>query len=258
MLPVRPQELLEVFNADDAAIHRAGFADTDVANPEAWAKITGTYATGTYTTDRDRYELIIRSVRPGSRTLETGSGLSTLIFATAGCEHTTLFLDPDEEIRLRAWADHHGIDLAGVTFIAGPSDESLRNLEPTPLDVFLIDGGHGYPLPILDWFYGASRLGVGGVLVIDDLQIWAPRQLDEFLTLDPRWEQLQHTQKWSAYRRLVDGPIAEDSPSQQFLPRTKLSPTRHMNWKGRLVHAPPLKLRESTRRKSNQRRRRRT
>jgi hypothetical protein len=75
-----------------------------------------------------------------------------------------------------------------VNFVVGRSDARLQVLAATPVDLFLIDGGHGYPLPQLDWFYGAHRLRAGGVLVLDDMQLWAPYQLDNFLLLDPRWE----------------------------------------------------------------------
>jgi hypothetical protein len=141
---------------------------------------------------------------------------------------------------VRTWAARHDVDLSTVRFIVGPADASLRSAEPTPIDLFLIDGGHGYPLPQLDWFYGASRLRAGGVLVIDDLQLWAPRQLHTFLDLDPRWEQLERTKKWAAFRRLVDGPVAEDFDAQQFLPTIVIKrSTAHMNWKGRFVHSLP-------------------
>jgi hypothetical protein len=86
---------------------------------------------------------------------------------------THLFIDEREEVRLREWAAAHDIDLGYTTFVLGPSDESLRVLPPDPVDLFMIDGGHGYPLPQLDWFYGAGRLKAGGILVLDDIHLWA-------------------------------------------------------------------------------------
>jgi hypothetical protein len=232
---MRIAELLDAFEADDPGVHRPEYRELEaheVASDE-WAR-----GSGTFTTDRSCYEFLAESVGSGSVTLETGLGLSTLIFALSGCDHTAMFLDSFEEDRVRGWATGHGIDLGSVRFVVGPSDASLRAAEQTPIDLFLIDGGHGYPLPQLDWFYGASRLRAGGVLVIDDLQLWAPSQLNIFLDLDPRWEradETKHHRKWSAYRRLVDGPVAEDFDAQGFLARS----TTHMNWKGRLVHALP-------------------
>jgi predicted O-methyltransferase YrrM len=232
-------ELLDAFELDEPRVHRARYRELDEG--ETAPGIWGTK--GTQTTERSCYELLARSVEPGSTTIETGLGLSTLIFANQGCEHTAFFLDPLEEDRLRGWASQYDIDLGTVRFVVGPSDSALRALEPAPVDLFLIDGGHGYPLPQLDWFYGAPRLRTGGVLVLDDLQLWGPRQLDTFLDLDPRWERLERTTKWSAYRRLVDGPVAEDFDTQTFLPTGHLR-NPNMNWKGRLVHSLPAPIRD--------------
>src|SRR5919107_3804753 len=52
-----------------------------------------------------------------SRTLETGAGLSTILFAMKGAEHICVM--PDEEIvdRIRRFAEEHQISLQKVTFI---------------------------------------------------------------------------------------------------------------------------------------------
>jgi hypothetical protein len=39
------------------------------------------------------------------------------------------------------------------------------------LDLVFIDGSHGYPLPVIDWFYGAGLFRRGGVVVLDDVQL---------------------------------------------------------------------------------------
>jgi len=200
-------------------VHRPGYRDDYDHTKGRW----DTQTSSTYSTDFECYEFIAEHVGPGSQTMETGLGFSTLCLANAGCHHTAMFLDPAEEAPLRAWADEHGIDLTGVRFVVGPSDVSLRGLPDDPVDLFFIDGGHGYPVPQLDWFYGASRLPEGGVLVLDDLQLWGPRQLDQFLGLDPRWERLASAFKWSGFRRLGSGPVAEEFDTQTFLPELSRS-----------------------------------
>ena len=47
--------------------------------------------------------------------------------------------------------------------LAEPSDEVLVRQDPydRPLDVVFVDGGHGFPVPMIDWFYGAGRLRRG-------------------------------------------------------------------------------------------------
>jgi hypothetical protein len=87
-----------------------------------------------------------------------------------------------------------------------------------PLDLVLVDGGHGFPTPILDWYYGAGRLRQGGVVIVDDLQLRQVRLgLMEFLDADLRWERVESTGKWAAYRRLTTGNLREEWRDQAFL-----------------------------------------
>lgn len=55
------------------------------------------------------------------------------------------------------------------------------------LDLVLVDGSHSFPLPFIDWFYAQGALRDGGVLVIDDVQIWTGRVLRDFLRAEPGW-----------------------------------------------------------------------
>lgn len=74
-----------------------------------------------------------------------------------------------EAERLWDYFDQRHIDNTGLTVHIGYSHDVLPTLNPTPLDVVFIDGGHGFPLAVIDWFYAAGRLVEGGVLVLDDL-----------------------------------------------------------------------------------------
>jgi hypothetical protein len=51
-----------------------------------------------------------------------------------------------------------------------------------PLDIVLIDGAHAFPFPFLDWYFTASALKAGGLLVIDDVQIATGTILADFST----------------------------------------------------------------------------
>jgi hypothetical protein len=101
-------------------------------------------------------------------TVETGAGSSTLAFAAGGADHVAVTLDPGEEARVRAQAERLGIDHSRVRFEIGPSHEVLPRLEPTPLDIVLIDGAHGFPYPVLDWWFTAARLKRSARMLIDD------------------------------------------------------------------------------------------
>jgi hypothetical protein len=184
---------------------------------------------GVWRTEQSCYEFIAQHVDDTSVTLETGLGLSTVAFAMVGCHHTAVFHDPREGDQLRAWARQHDVNLDRVELFPGRSDLILPSLPADPLDLVFIDGGHAYPLPQLDWFYAASRLRRGGVLVIDDRQLWAPRQLIDFLSADPRWTQLAGTAKWAGFQRLFEWTFLEAWSDQDFLPHEpKASWRRHI------------------------------
>jgi hypothetical protein len=129
-----------------------------------------------------------REVTPGLATLETGAGSSTLAFAAGGARHIAVTPDPDEERRIRAQADALGSDHSRVTFCTGPSHELLPRLEEEPLDLVLIDGAHGFPYPILDWWYLAPRLRVGGRMLLDDAYMPPVRVVVDALRRQPGWE----------------------------------------------------------------------
>lgn len=143
----------------------------------------------------------------GCQTLETGAGLSTALFAAKGCDHTCVVPWAEEAEMLQAWAAGAHVSMERVSFHFGPSDEVLPTLEPGPLDLMLIDGGHGFPAPFIDWWYGGRRLRKGGLLVIDDTQLWTGRVLSRFLREQPGWELMERLpMRAAAFRRTGEEP----------------------------------------------------
>ena len=178
---------------------------------------TGTRVdTGLWSTDVDCYELIAERCDNTSRTLETGLGLSTALLAALGARHTCVTYSQEEVDRLKAYCAAHDISTSTLTFAIGLSDAVLPTLDPTPLDLVLIDGGHGFPTPVIDWFYGAARLVKGGVVVIDDLQLPAPLMLADYLRQDNRWRECGGSGKWTAFERRSEGSLSEDWWAQKF------------------------------------------
>ena len=127
------------------------------------------------------------NVRSGWATLETGAGASTLVFAAAGASHEAVTPDPDEEARIRHDCAAREIDAGGVTFRVGPSHEVLARWEPRPLDLVLVDGAHGFPYPILDWWHLAPHLKVGGTLLLDDAYLPAVDAIVEYARGSKAW-----------------------------------------------------------------------
>jgi predicted O-methyltransferase YrrM len=128
--------------------------------------------------------LIGREVRPGMVTLETGAGQSTLAFLAAGARHTAVTPSSAEIAAIKAAARSRGLDAGALTLREGYSQDVLPRLGGD-LDMALIDGGHGFPIPALDWAFIAPRIRPGGLLVIDDVDLWTGRMLLDFMKADP-------------------------------------------------------------------------
>jgi predicted O-methyltransferase YrrM len=150
-------------------------------------------------------ELIDRSVGADSRTLETGAGVSTALFALKGADHTCVVPWTSERDRLQAWGEETGVSFDRVSFECEPSEQVLPRLDGDPLDFVLIDGGHGFPTPFIDFFYAGRRLRRGGLLVVDDTQIWTGRVLHGFLKEQAGWEIVEELRMRSTvFRRTED------------------------------------------------------
>jgi hypothetical protein len=130
---------------------------------------------------------IEENAHPGMATLETGSGASTIVFAAAGTDHEAVTPDPGEEQRIRADCTGRGIDTSRVRFRCGFSHDVLQAWQPRPLDLVLIDGAHGFPYPILDWWYLARHVRVGGRVLLDDAYLPAVGVIVDFVRESPAW-----------------------------------------------------------------------
>ena len=129
--------------------------------------------------------LIEAQVRPGMTTLETGAGQSTIAFVRAGAQHHAVTPSQDEAARIRAACAQAGVATDRLQFHQGYSQDVLPVLDCGPLDMALIDGGHGFPIPALDLAYIAPRLKPGGWLMIDDVDLWTGAMLVDFLKAEP-------------------------------------------------------------------------
>src|SRR5438876_896203 len=178
---------------------------------------------GVFSTSRDCYEFLARHSAPGARTLETGLGTSTVLFASFGTDHTCVVPSQDEVDDCVAYCEEREIDSSKVSFEVGSSDEVLPELDESGFDLFLIDGLHGFPMPIIDWYYGASRLRAGGHVVLDDRHLaQVSVGLVRFMSRDPRWTRVGGRLKWAVFRRETGGSLTEEYIDQGFLER-KLS-----------------------------------
>jgi Methyltransferase domain len=150
-----------------------------------------------------------RLVKPGMRTLETGSGLSTIVLLALGADHRAVSPDPAEPDRIRAYCQGKGISVERYVHVIARSESHLPTLPPDPvLDFVLVDGDHAFPVPSIDWFYASRLLKKDGVCVIDDAQLWSVRVLVDFLTGDDAWETLEQTPRFAAFRLRLEAKDA--------------------------------------------------
>jgi predicted O-methyltransferase YrrM len=84
-------------------------------------------------------------VAKGMHTLETGTGISTVLFALRGADHISITPISGEVELIKRYCQKHSISLQQVEFIIGRSEDVLPRLDHQYLDMVLIDGGHGFP-----------------------------------------------------------------------------------------------------------------
>ncbi len=181
---------------------------------------------GIWAADEELYRDLIARLAPSHVTLETGAGLSTVLLAAGAAAHHCVTPAAHEVAVLREALAARGIAPAKVAFHIDRSDRILPRLEVS-LDLALIDGGHAYPTPQIDWYYAGARLRRGGLLYLDDLQLPAVAQLAAFLRKDPRWRQARRTAKWGVWVRESEGDLAEEWTDQRFW---RTSPWQRGRW----------------------------
>jgi hypothetical protein len=166
----------------------------------------------------DVLRFIDTHVREGSETLETGAGVSTVLFALKGASHTCIVPAADEVARIKEFCREHFIPLHKLRFEVDRSEECLPKLRIAHLDLVLIDGAHGFPIPFLDWYYTADRLKIGGTLIIDDTQVWTCQTLKNFLTAEPEWRlEADFPPRSAVFTKLQDGGRGKNEWLQPFV-----------------------------------------
>lgn len=162
----------------------------------------------------------------GGRTLETGCGYSTALFAALSGHHTVISPFPDEHKRVQAWCAEHDLPYEHIQFVADRSDRFLPGAldgdELGELDALFIDGDHAFPVPALDWFYASPAVAVSGLVILDDASIKACTEVVDFLKADTdRWRYETTVDDAAVFRKLVeDAEVREVWRAQPWNRRT--------------------------------------
>lgn len=124
------------------------------------------------------------------RSLETGAGLSTLVFAGARpARHIAVNPDQGLKERITAEAGRRDIDLSSTQYLTEFSEDVLPDLAKTEtVDIALIDGGHGWPSVFVDFCYANMMLRQFGVMIVDDILLYPCTQLFLLLKHQPGWK----------------------------------------------------------------------
>lgn len=160
------------------------------------------HGAGTYGLSDEVIEAIAQFARPGFITAEAGAGISTIVLVGLGTHHLAITPTKDEAAKIQAWLSKHQLLATSLRFDHRLSWDALPTCTELGLDFALIDGCHGFPAPFLDFFYLSRNLKVGGVLAIDDVQIWTGRILVEFLKAEISWEFLRQVDKTAFFRKV--------------------------------------------------------
>jgi hypothetical protein len=157
-------------------------------------------------------------LKPGMRTLETGSGHTTVMFAIAGTQHTCITPSHAEGEAITRYCHSIGVSTDGLRFVYQPSDVALAapGVLPESLDFVFIDGAHRFPLPHIDFHYTEPRIKVGGILGVDDCGMPSVRQLHDFLDGEDEWVRDHALGSTVFFRRIAETKIVSDWKGQRM------------------------------------------
>lgn len=142
------------------------------------------------------------------RILETGCGNSSIFFLLHKPELVTT-IDPDSAVmdRVIKFCDRHAIDRSPHETHLEPSDTILpliaKRLEK-PYDFILIDGGHGWPDVMVDLCYALKVLAPDGHIMLDDINVYAVKEVARCLIEQPGFEIALDLRKALVFRRRGD------------------------------------------------------
>jgi hypothetical protein len=143
--------------------------------------------------------------RPLRRSVETGSGRTTLLLSHLSAHHTVFAVDAGGS--MSQVRNSPLFNAATTTFIEGPTQRTLpAHSFDGPHDLVLIDGPHGYPFPDLEYFYLYPTLSTGAWLIVDDIQIPTIARMFEILRADAMFALDEVIDGNTAFLRRTEAP----------------------------------------------------
>jgi predicted O-methyltransferase YrrM len=201
---------------------------SDIPNLHSWDEGL-TWNTGGFSRLELEYFIsLVRNIGSHAVIGETGAGASTIAFLLAQPKRI-ISIAPDKALfsRIQAYCDAHKIDTSSLDKHVCRSEEalpqiSLERMESKELfDLVLIDGNHGWPTVFVDFCYFYRSLRVGGLLVVDDLNLYSVKELVRLRTEDPAVRVVNRVQKTILFEKISDRAYLRDFHVHYIARRTQ-------------------------------------
>lgn len=179
-----------------------------LANKPKLHKWNGNYYYGGFGDDESLERFIKYSFESDNPTiLETGSGLTTLVFLSMKPQKL-ITISPDIEVKSRIDSNISKFNLSidNHTYIVDYGEMALpRLLKDDPyLDFCLLDGDHGYTALFTQFYFVVRILKQNGIIAIDDIQMEAPSLMRKLLLKRNGFELIEENKKISFFRKKTD------------------------------------------------------
>lgn len=159
--------------------------------------------------------------------IETGAGCSTIAALLSGADKV-ISIAPDKELfaRIESFCTERGISqrafdkYCNFSEVALPSiAENLRSQDKW-IEIALIDGGHGWPTVFVDFCYLNSVVREGGIIVLDDIQLYSVKELARFLSADANYQflcRLGGSEKTLVFEKKTAARFLPDFGGQKYI-----------------------------------------
>ncbi len=170
--------------------------------------------------------------------VETGCGKSTLLLSWLSDCHTVFTLEAYGDMPSESFVNVRDSNLLRqetVQFILGPSQKTVpKHPFGSPLDLALIDGPHGFPFPMLEYYFLYPHLNRDALLIVDDIHIPTVHWLYRFLEEDAMFDRLEVVEDTAFFRR-TDQPTFDPFGDDWWLQAYNSKYMKQQGrWSGRL------------------------
>jgi hypothetical protein len=161
------------------------------------------------------------------RIIETGAGVSTLLFCTLRPAAVTSIAPPqDLHDRIMEQAAARAIPTENLKYLVDRSELALPKLveQGEHYDIALIDGCHNWPCVFVDFCYFHMMLPLGGTLLVDDCHLHSCAALFNLLRMENSYEYVALDDKMATFRKIRDITWLPEWNGQPYIASQTLSP----------------------------------